>query len=707
VFLLVVILALTAIVVAGVASLLLYRTALREERTRLSEMAESQARQVEAMAVDDETPTFEFHANADSVRSDVLRQLRNAQSNFPGLGRTGELTFSQRRGDSIVFLLRHRGNSIEKSPPVSWNSALAVPSRRALSGQSGTMIGKDYRGVVVVAAYEPVAFQGLGVVAKIDLAEVQAPFVRTGLISCLFALLAAMLGALLFFRITRPMLRSIIDNERRFRTLAESTYDWVYWLGPDERIVYVTPSCEAITGHAATEFLLRPELLLEIVHPDDRARMAEHLDASTIGDQPVHRGDFRVVRPDGSVRWISHVCHPISAPDGSYLGRLVSNRDITERKQAEEALRENEERYRNLFTNAPIGIYRSRPDGTVLEVNPALVRMLNFGSAEELMRRNLESAGFSPRHDRAQFKAQIERDGEVRGLDAEWVRADGSPLLVRENARAVRDAELRVLCYEGTVEDITERKRAEDEIVRLNAALEQRVRDRTAQLEAANAELEAFSYSVSHDLRAPLRGINGFAQALSEDYGGKFDGRGLDYIRRICAGARRMDELIDDMLKLSRATRDRMEYTAVDLSELARGIARELSAAEPSRRVEWRIQGGLLAKADPRLIRIALTNLLGNAWKFTGKHPTAIIEFGRQETPEGPVYFVRDDGAGFDMTYAQKLFSPFQRLHALTEFPGNGIGLATARRVVVRHGGRTWAEGEVEKGATVYFTLGA
>ena len=243
------------------------------------------------------------------------------------------------------------------------------------------------------------------------------------------------------------------------------------------------------------------------------------------------------------------------------------------------------------------------------------------------------------------------------------------------------------------------------ELQRARDEMEQHVIARTAQLEAANKELESFSYSVSHDLRAPLRGIDGFSQALLEDYGDRLDAQGKSYLQRVRAASQRMAELIDDMLSLSRVSRGEMKSETVDLGALAQNIAAELQSADRRRQVEFTIAAGLLAKGDTRLLRVVLENLLRNAWKFTGKNSTAKIEVGVDRQNGQPVYFVRDDGAGFDMAYAEKLFGAFQRLHSSTEFQGTGIGLATVQRVIRRHGGRVWAESKVGQGATFYFTL--
>jgi PAS domain S-box-containing protein len=264
-------------------------------------------------------------------------------------------------------------------------------------------------------------------------------------------------------------------------------------------------------------------------------------------------------------------------------------------------------------------------------------------------------------------------------------------------ARKTAEAELK-----GAM-SLLEDERAE--IRRLNAGLERRVAERTAELQDTNRELEAFSYSVSHDLRAPLRVIDGFSQMLEQDYAKRLDEAGQDNITRIRRAAQRMGELIDDMLKLSRIARLDLSRANVDLSAQALEVIDGLRAGAPERVVETEVADGIYARGDARLLRIVLENLLGNAWKFTGRRPTGRIAFGRATVDGREAYFVRDNGAGFDMAYAGKLFGAFQRLHKGPEYPGHGIGLATVQRIVIRHGGRIWAEAEPDKGATFYFTL--
>ncbi len=273
------------------------------------------------------------------------------------------------------------------------------------------------------------------------------------------------------------------------------------------------------------------------------------------------------------------------------------------------------------------------------------------------------------------------------------------------NARRVRRDEDGAAMILLAIEDVTDRGLAREELHRLNRELEERVRQRTAGLEAANRELEAFCYSVSHDLRAPLRALDGFSDELLRSHAGQLDPTGRHYLERIRAATQRMGRLIDDLLQLSRINRGEMRRERVDLSALAGAIAAELRQLEPGRQVAFAIEPGLAAWGDGALLRVALENLLGNAWKFTGRKPQATIAFGRAVYEGAPAFVVRDDGAGFDMAYAGKLFGAFQRLHAEREFPGTGIGLATVQRVVHRHGGKVWAEGAPGKGAAFYFTL--
>jgi PAS domain S-box-containing protein len=282
--------------------------------------------------------------------------------------------------------------------------------------------------------------------------------------------------------------------------------------------------------------------------------------------------------------------------------------------------------------------------------------------------------------------------------------ADGvfRPFLTR--VMPLRDRDGKVARWFGTNTDISEQRKIEEQIQQLNAELEQRVRERTAQLEAANKELEAFAYSVSHDLRAPLRGIDGWSLALAEDYSSQLDERAQQYIQRVRSETQRMGQLIDDLLQLSRITRVEMQRGEVDLSNLAKAVALRLRESNGTRKIKFLIQSGLKTEGDARLLDIVLTNLFDNAIKFTGSRSEALIDFGEKLWDGQRAFFVRDNGVGFDPAYAGILFGAFQRLHKATEFPGTGIGLATVQRIIRRHGGRIWAEARANQGATFYFT---
>jgi PAS domain S-box-containing protein len=417
--------------------------------------------------------------------------------------------------------------------------------------------------------------------------------------------------------------------------------------------------------------------------------------------------------------------------------------DITERKLAEDALRESEERYRNIFNHSIEGIYQTTPEGRYRTVNPAFARMFGYESPEEMMTAvtNIgEQLYVDPTDRQRLITALNESDGSVWGFEAQLKRKDGSRFWISINAHLLQEGLGQPRIIEGSCMDITERKQqeaqiladhadlqrllveadqsrrallsvvedqktAEEEIRKLNLELEQRVRDRTAQLQAANQELEAFAYSVSHDLRAPLRALDGFSAALLSDHADQVDKQGKHYLNRIQEASRQMGQLINDLLNLSRVTRSEFIHRSVDLSAIAHEIAVELQAREPQRPVEFIVMENILVQGDAHLLRIALENLMNNAWKFTSPRSPGRIEIGATERDGVRSLFVRDNGVGFDMAYADKLFAPFQRLHGSHEFPGTGIGLATVQRIIARHGGRIWPEAGVGQGATFYFTL--
>jgi PAS domain S-box-containing protein len=337
-------------------------------------------------------------------------------------------------------------------------------------------------------------------------------------------------------------------------------------------------------------------------------------------------------------------------------------------------------------------------DGRFKRLNPAWERTLRYSMAELMAKPFLDFVHPDDREATRQASAKLLTGEDVVSFENRYQCQDGSYRWLRWNSRSLVDAQI----VYASAHDITEEREAMGQLDELNRTL----RLRSDQLQAANQELEAFSYSVSHDLRAPLRAIDGFTRVIEEDCADRLDPAGRDALRRVRAAAARMSELIDALLGLARLTRTDMRPERVDVSAMASSILAELCRRDPHRRAQVSVATGLAAEADARLLGVALENLLGNAWKYTVRTECARIEVGATRSAESDVFFVRDNGAGFDMAYADKLFGAFQRLHADPEFQGTGIGLATVHSVVRRHGGRIWAESWPNAGATFYFTLG-
>lgn len=333
------------------------------------------------------------------------------------------------------------------------------------------------------------------------------------------------------------------------------------------------------------------------------------------------------------------------------------------------------------------------PQGEITDVNQATVNATGL-SRERLIGTDFSNYFTDTEKARESYQ-QVFSEGSLVDYPLTIRHMDGRLIDVLYNASLYKDEKGRVLGVFAAARDVTAQKLAEQEINR-----------RTAELQVANQELEAFSYSVSHDLRAPLRAIDGFSLALMEDCADRLDETGKDYLNRVRAATQRMGQLIDDMLELSRIIRMEMRHETVNLSNIGVEVLEDLQRGDPNRRVEWRVEPDMSVMGDARLLRIVLTNLLGNAWKYTGRQPEPRIEFGSRTNANGATeYFIRDNGAGFDMAYASKLFGPFQRLHTVSEFPGTGVGLAIVQRIIHRHGGEVHGEGVPGQGATFYFSF--
>ncbi|CAG1013411.1 two-component system, OmpR family, sensor histidine kinase VicK [Anaerolineales bacterium] len=379
--------------------------------------------------------------------------------------------------------------------------------------------------------------------------------------------------------------------------------------------------------------------------------------------------------------------------------------EIAERQYMEHALRESEGRYRTLVATSPDGIWQTDVHGNIIYVSPQMLSLFRLKSPEEMLGTNIiDWVASEDRQHALENVRNVMRGAPSIYNKYDFLLKDGVCFAGEVSSAAWQDADGRLNGMISVVRDVTERVRAEEALREYRERLEDLVEERTSQLTAINQELESFSYSVAHDLRTPLRAIDGFSRILLEDHAVQLNAKMHSHLDQIIRGSERMGKLIEALLGLSRLTRSEVTYEKIDLSAMAAAIVEELRQREPQRNVETVIADGLIVNADRHLMYAVLDNLLGNAWKFTAKSPHPRIEVGRQDDDKA-AYFIRDNGAGFNMEYAGKLFGPFQRLHTEKEFPGTGIGLATVKRIIHRHGGEVWATGEINKGAAFYFTL--
>jgi PAS domain S-box-containing protein len=485
--------------------------------------------------------------------------------------------------------------------------------------------------------------------------------------------------------------RDLRTAEERYHVLFDSNplSAWVYDL---QSLAIVDVNAKAISqyGYSREEFLNRK---ITDLHPsEDTPGVLEAV--AEVSPSGQGSGSWRHRKKSGQLIDVEIKSYPVLFAEKS--ARLVVALDVTERKRAETELRRSEERFRLMVSSVKdYAILMLDPQGHVISWNAGAERIKGYRE-EEILGQHFSR--FYPEEDLKRGKPQYELEvasQQGRFEDEGWrIRKDGSRFWANVVITALRDESGQLRGFGKVTRDVTERKRVEEQ-----------VRIQNAQLEAANKELEAFSYSVSHDLRSPLRSIDGFSQALLEDCAHKLESSERDYLDRIRAATQRMGTLIDDLLNLSRVARAELHKHRVNLSALADSISADLRKTQPDRNVTFQIAAGVYANGDAHLLRIVLENLLGNAWKFTSKHPSALIEFGRAHASGSEAYFVRDNGAGFDPAHASKLFGAFQRLHGMAEFPGTGVGLATVQRIIHRHGGEIWAESAVEKGATFYFTV--
>lgn len=616
--------------------------------------------------------------------------------------------------------------------------------------------------------------------------------------------------------------RAIREGEERFRQFADNIRD-VLWMtnASMSQVLFVSRAYEEVWQRTCESLYAEPRSWTDAIHPEDRERALR----AAVPGQPTWTYDeeYRIVRPDGTLRWIHHRAFPVRDASGAISRIAGIAKDVTERVRARMELARREADLRAIFDSAADGIFIADRHGRYLDVSLQGCRMLGYTREEILDRRIADlvveeempraaalveeppAAGITSaewwfrRKDGTRFLGEVratvlpdgrrvgivrdvsearraaqqlrllalavrqspaatlitDTEGRIQYVNPKFTAASGyaSEELIGKTPRVVKSGLTPPQVYEelwrtirsgapwrgvmrnrrksgelywedslvsplvneageivnfvAVKEDVTERMQAQEEVMRLNAELEQRVRDRTRELQASNRELEAFAHSVSHDLRAPLVRMRKFADALLEDCASRLDEAGCLHLERIRSGATRMEQLIDDLLALSYISRVQLAALVdVDLSALVQGLLADLREAEPQRRCEITVQPGMRARGDARLLRIALSNLLTNAWKFSAKRDAVVIEVGQlaSSSPQA-TFYVRDRGAGFEPALSDKLFKTFQRLHSESEFPGSGIGLAIVRRVIERHGGTVRGEGAVDGGATFWFSL--
>ena len=492
------------------------------------------------------------------------------------------------------------------------------------------------------------------------------------------------------------------ESEERFRATFNQAAVGICHVAPDGHLLRINQKYCELVGYTEEELIALT--IKEITHPDDQETSMQNYQLLLEGKLENYSLGKRYIRKDGSIVWVNLTASKVFDAGGNPIFAVGVIEDISERKLAEEALRLSEERYRRLYNDTPVMLHSIDHDMRLVSVSNYWLETLGYERNEVLGRIFTEFlTAASCSYATEVVLPGFFRTGSVKEVPYQIMKKNGEILEVQLSAIAERNSEGKVVRSLAVMVDVTERKRAEEEIERLNVSLTARAVD----LEYANRELEAFNYTVAHDLRNPLNVISSYCQVIMEMCSANLGEQCMHYIQETYDGTLRMSGLIEALLDFSLLTHAELNRNRVDLSRMAKEVAAERKGTDAARRVEIRIADGIVANGDAILLRVVLANLLDNAWKYTVTREEAVLEFGVKEIGGEPVYFVRDNGSGFDNAVAEKIFAPFQRLPGTEKCRGFGIGLATVERIIRRHGGRVCAEGEPGKGATFYFTLSA
>lgn len=722
VLLLAVIMAAVGIIMAGVSIFFLYDTSFQLTGERLADIVQSRAKLMEAVAQHSlETPPDDGKLTPEKVKEEVLNQVRLAHKSFKGFGETGEFALGKLDNDQIVFVLQHRNAGQDPPPPVALDGNLAEPMRRALLGNSGILVGLDYRNTMVLAAYAPMPFLNMGVVAKIDMREIRAPFFRAGAIVFGIGFIVIGVGIFLFYRIGNPMVQQLQETStlRKSRQELKETQDALRekagYLDSILRastdiaiaatdlnlnIKYFNPVAEKIFNESAQRVI---GLNIDQIHRErgvDPERFNQGFDKIlTFGE---HAYEIRQTSQEGGGTIESRVSR-ILDDSGTPIGFVLMSRDVTLARQAQEKLERSEKNYRLLIESANDAIFIADTEtGCILDANLKAGELLGRDPAEIVgMHQSALHPPEEKDHYRKLFQEHVTKGhGLLSGIDI--IRQDGARVPVEIRAGVTDLGDRKVI--QGIFRDVTQRLQLENELKRVNQELEQRVYERTLELERSNEDLQQFAYVASHDLQEPLRLINGYVQLLAKRYQGQLDSKADKYIAYVVESVAYMQALIQNLLTYSRVGAKIGEICDVNLDQvldLARKNLRQLISDV----------GGTLTRSSLPTVRgdrvqlvLLFQNLIGNALKFRGDNPPHVHITAMRGHGEW-ILSVRDNGIGIEKKYWERIFLVFQKLHSRALYDGTGIGLALCKRIVQRHEGTMWVESELGQGSCFYFSI--